>query len=302
MIRFGAAALVTALFGCASVTPPPATTPDGGVVVPPSSGSASPLTSSGDQKSGDFQDFGTLTAGSVFRVGFFDTYEKGNHLYLMVPPERYGKDLLLTFTVAQGVGARWLLGGLMLNIFDGYIVAFERHGDNVYLLQRPHRFTAPKGSPLAKAVDLSFGSSVLASAKIESFGKDSAAVIDIRDWVVSDLSAAGDIMRLAILSDSVTQRKATFDKDRSFVESVKVFPRNLNVRAKLTYTPSDTLTLPAVPDTRYIPISIFYSFAALPVQPMTPRLADDRLGYFVTASSNRSLELYARPSSAPVTG
>lgn len=126
-----------------------------------------------------YKKFSELAKGAVHRPGFFDTYEKGDHLYLAVPKDRLGRDFLMAFQIAQGIGARGLFGGTMLNIFEGNVVALERYGDRVFLVKRPHRFTAPEGTPAARAVDLSFGSSVLESAKIESIRDDSALVIDV---------------------------------------------------------------------------------------------------------------------------
>ena len=50
----------------------------------------------------------------------------------------------------------------------------------------------------AKAVDLTFGASVLEVAKIESFREDSAVVIDAANWFVSDLSGIGQAVRFAV--------------------------------------------------------------------------------------------------------
>ncbi len=231
--------------------------------------------------------FDELVKGAVARQGFFDTYEKAENLYLAVPKERLGEDFLLAYEIARGIGAGGVFGGTMLNIFEGSIVAFERHGDRIYLVQRPHRFVAPNDPAAAKAVELTFGESVLASAKIESIREDSAVVFDIYGWILSDLSGVGDVVNGAI-SRPGQQNRATFDRERSWLESVKAFPENVNVRAKLTFRPSQPAPLPSVPDGRYIPVSVHYSFAKLPERPMKPRHADDRVGYFMTVHKDFS--------------
>ncbi len=231
--------------------------------------------------------FAELTRGAEERSGFFDTYEKGDKLWIAVPQERLGEEFLVTYEIAQGIGAGGLFGGTMLNIFEGSIVAFERYGDRVFLVQRPHRFTGGDDPAVQKAVDLSYGASVLASAKIESMREDSALVFDIYGWLVSDLSGVGEIVNRAI-SQPGRQGRATFDRERSWLESVKAFPNNLNLRAKLTFRPSEPTSLSSVPDGRYIPVSVHYSFAKLPERPMEPRLADDRVGYFMTVHKDFS--------------
>jgi hypothetical protein len=87
---------------------------------------------------------------------------------------------------------------------------------------------------------------------------------------------------------SPTPPPASFDKGRSHLESVKAFPKNLNVRAKLTFRPAQPRPMNSVPDSRYVPVSVFYSFAALPEQPMAPRAADERVGYFMTVRKDFS--------------
>src|SRR5690606_35897015 len=231
--------------------------------------------------------FAELTRGATYRAGFFDTYQKGDNLYLVVPKDRLGQDFLLTFAISQGVGAAGLFGGTMLGIFEGAIVALERHGDRVFLVRRPHRYVAPEGSAVARAVELSYTPSVLESAKLESIREDSAVVINISDWILSDLSAVGELVNTAV-SRPGQQGRANFERQRSYVESVKAVPHNLNLGAGQTFRPRSPGELRTVRDSRYISLGIHYSFARLPERPMKPRLADDRVGYFITAHKDFS--------------
>ena len=228
--------------------------------------------------------FAELTKDATARPGFFDTYEKDGRVYLAVPKARLNEDFLLSFQLAQGIGSRGLYGGTMMSIFEPAVVAMERHGDKIYLVQKPLHYRAAAGSPSEKAVNVSFGTSVLDAAKVESVrpGVDSAAVIDVTDWMLSDLSGIGDAMRFAVATRPGTPGRTTLDKNRSFVESVKSFPENTNLRAKLTFVPGEPVGIGSVPDSRFIPVSIHYTLAKLPAEPMKPRLGDDRMGFFMT--------------------
>jgi uncharacterized protein DUF4953/uncharacterized protein DUF5117/uncharacterized protein DUF5118 len=237
-----------------------------------------------------FKKFSDLVKGAEHRPGFFDTYEKGENLYLVIPKDRLGRDFLMEFKIAQGVGAQGLFGGTMLSIFEGAVVALERYGDKVFLLQRPHRFTAREGGAAAKAVALTFSPSVLDAAKIESVREDSAVVINIYDWIVSDLSGIGQAVRFTVSTTPGRPGQAAFEKPRSYLESVKGFPQNVNFRAKLTFRPNDPVGWASVPDGRYISLSIHYTLAALPEAPMTPRPGDDRVGTFWTVHKDFSQE------------
>ncbi|HEX5724022.1 MAG TPA: zinc-dependent metalloprotease, partial [Longimicrobiaceae bacterium] len=240
---------------------------------------------------GPFKPFAEVTRDARHRPGFFDTYEKGDALYLAVPADRLEKDFLLSYQISQGIGANGLFGGTMLNIFEGSVVALERHGDRVLLVRKPVRFTAPQGSPTEQAVNLTFGSSVLETAKIESIRDDGTILVNIYDWVVSDLSGVGERVRFAVAQPGQNSPPPVpIEKGRSYVESVKAFPENLNIRAKLTFRPSQAAGINSVPDGRYIPVGVAYTLTRLPETPMTPREADDRVGYFMTVRKDFTRE------------
>lgn len=258
----------------------------------PAQGAAAPAGAARDSGAAPspFKKFADLIKGATHRPGYFDTYEKGENLYLVIPKDRLGKDFLMEMKIAQGIGAQFLFGGQMLNVFEGQVMALERHGDRVVLVQRPHRFVAREGGAAQRAVDLTFGSSVVEQAKIESIRDDSAIVINTYDWWVSDLSGVSLGVRFAVSTTPGRPGQASFDKQRSFLETVKGFPQNLNVRARLTFRPSEPVAWPSVPDGRYVSLSLFYTLAALPEVPMTPRLGDDRVGNFLTVHKDFSQE------------
>lgn len=237
-----------------------------------------------------YEDFADLTAGAEHLAGFLDLYRTEDQLYLAVPEERLGREFLLEYKIARGIGASPLFGGTMLNLFEADLVALERHGAKVFLVQRPHRFTARDDEAAALAVDLTFGSSVLESAEIKSIREDGALVIPVRDWFVSDLSNISQRVKAAVSTESGRPGSPSFDKDRSYLESVKAFPENVNVRAKLTFKPNEPRSLPSVPDGRYLPVSVHYTLARLPERPMTPRWGDDRVGNFWTVHKDFSEE------------
>ena len=243
-----------------------------------------------NRPAGGLKPFEELTKDATAHTGFLDFYETDEKLYLAVPAGRLGQGLLLEGKIAQGIGARGVFGGTMLNIFEANLVALERKGTQIYLVQRPHRYGAPTDPAAARAVELTFGSSVLESAKIESMREDSAAVIDVTNWFVGDLMGGSQGLRQALASAPNRPVNVTFDRSRSYLESVKAFPSNVNIRAKLTYRPSEPSNLGSIPDGRFVPVSIHYTLAALPATPMTPRIADDRVGNFMTVHKDFSQE------------
>ncbi len=227
--------------------------------------------------------FSTLTAKSKERRGFFDTYQKGDDLYLAVPKARLGEKFLLSARIAQGVGAVPLVSGANVDGSDGAIVSFERSGERLYLVQHPVRVVAAPGSSSQVAVQQSYSPSVIQSAAIESERPDGAPVINAKSWFVGDLSGvAGLVAALSRPSRGSSPGTATLNRDRSYLDSIKAFPDNLLVRARLTYPMPERVQLPSVPDDRYLSVTVSYSLSRLPTQPMPTRRDDDRIGFFTT--------------------
>jgi hypothetical protein len=109
-----------------------------------------------DQEEDPFRDFERLLEDAEVFPGFFDLYTKEGRLYLAVPQDRLGKEFLMDARVARGIGAAGLFGGTTLSFFEMDLMAFEKHGENVYLVQRPHQFGAGSDERVLDAVDISF--------------------------------------------------------------------------------------------------------------------------------------------------
>ena len=150
---------------------------------------------------------------------------------------------------------------------------------------RPDRETRGDAA-VEEAVKLTFSPSVLKSAKIESFRADSALVIDINGWLVSDLSDISQRVKRAVSETPSKPGAASFAKDLSYLESVKAFPKNLNAVARLTFKPGKPVSISSVPDSRFISVAIHYTMAELPADLMRSRLADDRVGTFLTVQKD----------------
>jgi hypothetical protein len=246
----------------------------------PAAGGPGAAATTPDKPYGDWK---KLTKDAEVLRGFFTLYKKRENLYLELQPSQLGVPFLSIVSYARGIGSNGLLGGLPL---DDRVLQFERSGDHVLLVEVNQRFVTPKGTPIDAARELSIGNSVVASLKIES-EQDSTKrlLVDLAPVVVSDLPDLGERMK-GMLGGKSTH----IDAARSALGKAKSFPDNTEVEALLTYTPNDRtgLGLESVPDARYIPIGVHYSFSRLPETPMAPRYADDRVGYFMTVQKDFS--------------
>jgi len=247
--------------------------------------------SEGQERPGRPSDFERLTRDATFREGYFDTYQSDGRLFLLVPEERLGEEFLLSFSASQGPGAGGVYGGTMLD-WEGRIVSLERQQGRILLVQRQSRYTAPAGSPAEAAIDLTFGPSVLATARIAATRDSTDYLVDVYDWMVSDLSGITEAMRGALSGGSGRGGSGggSIDDSRSYVESLKSFPSNMTIATRLTFRASPSGGLRGVPDPRFVPVTVHTLIAALPEDPMEPRAADDRVGYFITAQKDVSAD------------
>ncbi len=214
--------------------------------------------------------------------GFLTFYQTEDKLYLSVPEEKLDQDFLLNYKIARGIGAAGLYGGTMLNIFEAEIVALQKRENKIMLVNKPHRYRAEPGTPQERAVQLTYGESVLETASIEATNSDGVMLVNVYNWFVGDLSNISQRVQRAVASSWGQQGRASFDQSRSYLELVQSFPKNANIQAMLTFRNQEQSAPRTVPDHRFVPVSIFYSLAELPEEPMTPRIADDRVGYFMT--------------------
>jgi hypothetical protein len=79
----------------------------------------------------------------------------------------------------------------------------------------------------------------------------------------------------------------SLDGNRSFIESARSFPENVEVRAVLTYSASE---VPFNSSTGTITLEMAHSMILLSEDPMQPRLWDDRVGFFSLTQNDCGLD------------
>ncbi len=230
-------------------------------------------------KDGPWKSFSDVTKGAEVRTGVFTLYLKRDKAYLALTPAQLDHDYLLVTQLSRGIGELGLDGGTSIR---SDLIRFHRAGDRIELQVVNPRFAAAAGTPMARAVDYSFGNSVAQSFTIATMRENGEILIDVAPFFLSDWADLG-----AFFQGVATQRKLSgtimLDRERSSVEQIQLFPGNLEARVRLTYQANRNLGLETVSDYRWIPIGVHYSLLELPTIPMRPRYADERVGYFVSA-------------------
>ncbi len=209
--------------------------------------------------------------------GLVKLRRKGGTLYAELSPSQLNRDFIVTISIARGIGRGMLLAGMSWNFGDDWIWQFRKEDDSIQVIRRNVRFTAAKGSPEERAVKLAYTDSVLFSLPITTMSPSGAYVVDLNDIFMTDLPEISQMLT-----------GFSFSSQRSTWATTKAFPDNDELEVAATYASSGTSDFDSVSDTRGATVNVHYSLSYLPENGYHPRLADDRVGYFLSVIKDYS--------------
>jgi len=209
--------------------------------------------------------------------GLIKLHQKDEKLYGEIAANQFDKDFIVLIAIARGIGETPLLGGMSWGFGDDWLWQFRKVEDKVQIVRRNVRFTAAKGSPEERAVHLAYTDSVLFSLPITTTSPSGNVVVELSPVFMSDLPQFSSVLPGFV-----------FARDKSSWARVKGFRDNVEIEVAATYASGGTAKLETVADSRGVTLVIHYSISLLPQTGYEPRLADDRVGYFVTAVKNYS--------------
>ena len=209
--------------------------------------------------------------------GLITLYRKDDRLLAELDAKNLNRDLIVLITIARGIGQTPIVGGFSWQFGDDAVWQFRRAGERIHLVRRNVRFTADKGSPDAQAVEVAYTDSVLFSLPIITRSPGGAYVVDFTPVFMSDLPQISNVLPGFMFSET----KSTWAE-------VEGFPKNIELQVAATYASSGLASIDSVPDARGVTVNVHYSISELPVTSYKPRLADDRVGYFVAVQKDFS--------------
>jgi hypothetical protein len=218
-----------------------------------------------------------FTENATSQSGLFTIWRKHGRVYLQLAPTQLDHTYMIAPILASGLGEA-LFAGIE---FDPILIRFRRVGDNVVLQAENPYGKAASGSPQERAVEISYPPSVLDSQPIVAVDDAGDAVIGA-DLFLSDLEDLSDAINgpPGFGNPFVRYR---LEPRLSFFGPTKAFPNNVDIESDLTFSSSTPGPIDTVPDARSLFVRVSYSIVDLPNDGYMPRLADDRVGYFVTA-------------------
>ncbi len=219
-----------------------------------------------------------ITKEAVSDSGLFIVHRLDGKFFYEIPVSKLNKEMLLVSRISRTPSVGY--GGEENNT---EVIRWEQKYEKILLRTISYVNVAADSSPIARAVRAANFEEVIRAFPIQAYTKDSSAiVIDVTDMFLSDVG-------ILTPNRSVRQqyKMSGLDRDRSFIDYIKSFPTNIEVENLLTFAAESPAQNSA---TRTMTFGMHHSMVLLPERPMTPRLADPRVGFFSLRQTD-----YSRP-------
>lgn len=231
-----------------------------------------------------------ITNKAISQKGMITVHRVDDKYYFEVPNNILGREILavtryIKVPAISGNG-RGAYGGEVAN---QQTLAFEKGpNSNVFLRTITLVNAADPKDDIYKAVTNSNLNAIAAAFPIAAFGKDSASVVlDVTDYFKGDnqvVSINANIKRSLGLGPIAA--------DRSYIQKISTYPINTEIRSVKTFNAAGAslpaglggqgggASIPAANAAGAVTIELNTSMLLLPEKPMTPRIADKRVGFF----------------------
>jgi len=191
---------------------------------------------------------------TLYRFDPSDRQRDPERLLAKIPKNLIGEDLLFATSISRGSLAGWM--------WNDELFRWEIVGNQLKLTVPDTRFVRPSGAPITEAVNRTYPETYLAAVPIVGMSPQGDVLIELGPLLKSDLARLG-----ALGGGQIRSELSTWSK-------VKVFPDNILIDVELAVSGGQ--------GGRYVGVS--YAFRRLPkLGTYKPRVADPRVGYFVTA-------------------
>jgi hypothetical protein len=209
--------------------------------------------------------------------GMFTVHVVCDHVLWEIPLKMLGRDMLVnTEFAALSTGSDYVAPG---SVVDSRVVRWVRRGNKVYLENVRYEMWAPNMANLQRGVEEASLRTVVRAFDAVAEGADGAPIIDVTGLFATDVPEG--------FGREYKQhfRMTAVDPKRSYIQSVKAFPRNIEIRFYQTWIPDAREFLRSTEDDP-IPSALGFIFHTsmllLPDEPMVGRYYDERVGYFAT--------------------
>lgn len=263
--------------------------------MPPANGAISDTTrartTSGRPSTGPKPFSEVITSKAKAQKGMFTVYEQEGKYFFEIPNKMMGRDILVVTRISKAAaGLRTGGGGYAGDDVNENMIRFEKGPNNKVFLKTISVVEKSEDSTggMYWNVQNSNLQPIAASFDIKAWAKDSASgvVIEMTDYISGDNEV--------LFFDARAKRSVgltAIQNDRSYIEEVRAYPANIEIRTVKTYTRSSGgPSIPGLPSamgssgSQPTTLGLNTSMVLLPEKPIQPRYFDDRIGYFTSQS------------------
>jgi len=228
-----------------------------------------------------------ITDKAITDDGLFKVHKIEDKYFFEITSDLLGRDILVVNRISKAAA------GMRSGGFFGYagdqigqnVIRFEKGPNNKVFIRNISfaEYAKDSTSPMFTAVTNSNVQPIAASFDIKAFGKDSATmVLDVTDYINGD----NDVLFFNSSLKS-TLRIAAVQSDKSYIESIKSFPINVEIKTVKTYGRSPSPPAQGgggqgggAAASGNLTVELNSSLVLLPKVPMQPRYFDPRVGFF----------------------
>ena len=221
-----------------------------------------------------------ITKKAISDTGLFDVHKVDEDYFYEIPDSLFGKEMLMVTRIAKTASGIGFGGGKQ----NTQVLRWEKDAKKVLLRVVSHQVVAADSLPIHEAVVNSNFEPILYRFDIKAIGKDSiSTVIQVNKFFESDVKAIGFPQ-----SRRKTYKISSLDNSRSFINTLKSYPLNIETRHIKTYNSSEP---PSNSSTGSVSLEMNNSMILLPENPMKRRYFDERVGWFSRGQTDYGLDV-----------
>ena len=251
---------------------------------------------------GALRPFAEIVKDAKRSDGTLTVWQKDDKVWIELKPDDLNQPFFLSSKLKTGIGERNFYGGLME---DSGIVEFRRIHNQMQMVWRNVGYTAKAGTPEAFAIEAGYSPSLLASTPVLSLPEPERKSV----LVEANSLFLADLLGLGMGLQRTYRQGYAFDSRNSAITHARTTP-DLLVLEVLGHYATASIAVPqpgtspgvpqpsapkSLPDPRSLFLTLHYSLARLPADPMHGRKADARVGYFESGRFDFSNDLQRTP-------
>lgn len=214
-----------------------------------------------------------ITDDAVTARGVVDVHYVDENIYYEIPDSLLNRDFLMVSRVAK-VPSEFFGFVSSGSKTAEQVIFFEKVRDKINIRRKSYNSVAADTLPISRSVEANNYEPILATFDVKAIGpEESSTVIEVNDFFEDDVPAISGMIQF--LRSRYQVRR--LDSNRSYIDTVRTYPKNVEARHVMTYEAMDP---PSAGNTNTISLLMNQSMVLLPKKPMRPRHYDYRVGWF----------------------